>query len=279
MRSTISTLALILAGCAGTVDAQGITAQQRVMSEPTVAEITRVIGERERGNWREPIDYFRRFTPTVSTVNDGNVAVWDAYLQLRVETWFERSQQWKTRESIDADAKQAINSALDYFAWYRGLPPNLTEKLPRTPADSPYAKITAPGRIRFGVAIFGNALLQLGRSQDVLAEFSALSDNWFGDEAFRVWIAAAGSGYSDVSGEALERLQINLQNGSLRREEIEAFAKKFNNFLKAWDATNAGTPLPDRWQKVKEKLPQIVSASRPIPTPSLSPTPASRRNR
>jgi len=272
MNSRILSLALVFAGSGGTLQAQGLVAQQAA-TEPTVAEIGRVIGEREKGNWREPIEYFSRFTPKLSSVNAGNVAVWDAYLQLRVETWFERSQQWKTRDSVAADAERAVRAGQDYFEWYRRLTPNLREKLPRTPADSPYATVTAPGRIRFGVAVFGNALLELGRARDVLQEFATMPDDWFGDEGFRIWITAATAGSSN-SRDTFERVQENIRNGRVRPEDVIAFSNKLDKLFKAWEAKNPATPLPPRWQGARDDLKKLPSASAPGPTVSLSPKPS-----
>jgi hypothetical protein len=273
MNSRTFGLVLLFAASGGTLQAQGLVAQQAA-TEPSVAEIGRVIGEREKGNWREPIEYFSRFTPKASSVNGGNVAVWDAYLQLRVETWFERSQQWKTRDSVAADAERAIRAGQDYFEWYRRLTPTLLEKLPKTPADSPYANVTAPGRIRFGVAVFGNALLELGRPRDVLQEFATMPDDWFGDEGFRIWITAAIAGSSSSSRDTFERVQENVRNGRVRPEDVTAFLNKLDKFFRAWEAKNSATPLPPRWQSARNDLKNLAPPSVPGPSLPLSPRPS-----
>jgi hypothetical protein len=273
MNSKIFILALIFAGSGGSLYAQGSAAQQ-LATEPTVAEIGRVIAERERGNWREPIDYFTKFTPKPSSMNTRNVAVWDAYLQLRVETWFERSQQWKTPESVAADAERAVQAGREYFEWYGRLG-ELRNSIPKTPADSLYAKITAPGRIRFGLAIFGNALLELRRSREVLQEFATRPDDWFGEEAFRVWIAAAAAGYSGLSKNTLQRVQEEVAAGRVRAEDISAFSDKLETFLKKWKDVNSPTPLPPQWTSVRDELKLITRTPSPSPTPALPPRPPS----
>ena len=275
MSARILSLVLLFGGSGGMLHAQGSAAQQP-MTEPSVAEITRVIGERERGNWREPIEYFSKFTPKASSVGPRNVAVWDAYLQLRVETWFERSQQWKTPESVGADAERAVQAGREYFEWYGRLR-ELRNNIPKTPAESPYAKVTAPGRIRFGVAIFGNALLELRRSREVLQEFAAMPDDWFGDEAFRVWIAAAAAGYSGLSKNTLQRVQEEVTAGRVRADDISAFSDKLETFLKKWKEMNSPTAPPPQWTSVKDELKLITRTPSPSPTPALPPRPLRSR--
>jgi hypothetical protein len=230
---------------------------QRAPEGPTSRDIGQVIREREQGNWARVTEYFERFKPNAGMVNENNVAVWDAYLQLRAESYWERARKWKTRESIRADAERAAGAAAYYLNWYGNLSETLQKKLPPTPSNDPSAKITDPGRVRIGVALYGSALLELGQADEVLAKYATFKEKWFGDEAFRIWVAAAAFDHGDLPKNLtqltqLQRLEENLRSGRFRRADAETFINRLKKSKEAWVATNKDLPIPPQWNALLE---------------------------
>ncbi|MEP6672732.1 MAG: hypothetical protein ABJF10_26445 [Chthoniobacter sp.] len=239
------------------------SAQAGEAQTPDIQSIQQHIAGREQGNWRGVLEYFEKF-PISSPVTDSDLTVWDAYFYLRAETWLERAQQWKNPKAALGDVQKAEQAASAYLNWYAALK-DKANGLPKTPEGSPFAAVAAPGRVRFGAAIFGNALLAQGQPDRVISEFGKFPREWIGIEVVRIWKSAAAYEYARTGETPLTDLQL-IQNNLSRKSETAAAVKAFaSNVLLVDGALAPASPtLPADWKPLVE-LCRAVAA---IPLPA-----------